>query len=460
MGLAGTNVPVEALPKHTLLSFLREAYLKPPDGVKRRPPLLILDQFEELFTTHQDRWKDAEGFFQQVREALDAEPSLGIVLAMREDHVAELDPYVQLLSHRLLGRYRMERLRYEEALEAVTQPALNSGYPFEPGVAERLVENLCQIKVPGLEGAGQKVVAGRYVEAVQLQVVCQQLWENLPDATEGDRAIQWEEVERYGNIDRALTNFYESVLAQTVRETGVKERDLRRWFSTQLITPMQTRGLVLKEEKSTAGLPNEAVAVLDKQLLIRADIRAGAWWYELVHDRLVDPILESNRKWEAARQTPLRTTAKQWQATKSEGLLYRDKALKEASAWASANPDEAEPYEREFIEASQLTEQARVRRRRLYVIGASVGLFVLAAMMLLTVLAVTASARAVAQQAIAEAERSRAEKSERVARSRLLAAQGQAVFEDNPLLGLRLVLEAWYTAPSDEHAALEQSLLH
>lgn len=29
MGLAGTNVPVEALPKHTLLSFLREFCLKP-----------------------------------------------------------------------------------------------------------------------------------------------------------------------------------------------------------------------------------------------------------------------------------------------------------------------------------------------------------------------------------------------------------------------------------------------
>jgi hypothetical protein len=53
----------------------------------------------------------------------------------------------------------------------------------------------------------------------------------------------------------------------------------------------------LQETQETAGLPNAAVGVLERQRLIRADVRAGARWCELVHDRLVEPILESNRAW-------------------------------------------------------------------------------------------------------------------------------------------------------------------
>ena len=78
-GLADSNISFETNQGYTLLSFLREFYFNPKSNARNRPPLLILDQFEELFTSHQERWKDAGGFFQQVREALDAEPSLGIL---------------------------------------------------------------------------------------------------------------------------------------------------------------------------------------------------------------------------------------------------------------------------------------------------------------------------------------------------------------------------------------------
>ena len=80
-------------------------------------------------------------------------------------------------------------------------------------MAERLVDDLRQIKVQSAEGTGETVVLGPYVEPVQLQVVCQRLWETLPE--QADHAIQWEEIEQYGNIDRALTDFYESAFTQT-----------------------------------------------------------------------------------------------------------------------------------------------------------------------------------------------------------------------------------------------------
>ena len=61
------------------------------------PPHLIIDQFEELFTTHPEAWKLREDFIRQLADAMQADPYLWVVLAMREDHIAELDPYISLL---------------------------------------------------------------------------------------------------------------------------------------------------------------------------------------------------------------------------------------------------------------------------------------------------------------------------------------------------------------------------
>jgi WD40 repeat protein len=383
MGLAGKDMPAEALTNHTLLSFLHQLCPEEGDGLECRPPILILDQFEELLTTHRDRWQEAQGFFEQVRQALREMRSLGVVFTMREDHVAEIDPYARLMPRRLRARFRMERLDRRGGLEAVKQPALNAGCPFDPGVAERLVDDLRRIKThqygstldtpDGIDETGDgaqesEFVLGPFVEPVQLQVVCNRLWDNLPE--QEDNAIQWEEVEKFGNIDRALTDFYENALARCVQETDVREPQLRRWFGQQLITPMQTRGLALRGEHETGGLPNKAVDVLEGQHLIRAEARAGARWYELSHDRMVDPIIQSNRAWQLARQTPLRLAAQRWRDHGEDpGILYRGESLKEAAAWAEANPAEVEPYESRFLQASQRAEQVRTRMRNLRIAG-------------------------------------------------------------------------------------------
>ncbi len=442
MALAGEQTPAETLTGHTLRSYIQEHFIEQesPNAFTReehKPLLLIFDQFEEIFTTHRDRWQDARGFFQQITEALDAMPSLSVLFAMREDHVAEVDPYAALLPNRLRARFRMERLGPEGGLEAIARPAKDVGAPFAPGVAERLVDDLRRIKAASYAGAASPAgtasgegenVLGPYIEPVQLQVVCQRLWDSLPD--QQDRLIQWAEVERYGNIDQALTDFYESAIAKAKDLPGlsITERQLRRWFSEQLITPIKTRGLALRNPTETAGLPNAAVDFLEAQHLIRADVRAGARWYELVHDRLVDPIRYSNRDWEAARQTPLRMAAKHWQDSKSPALLYRDKALAEAFAWVATNPDDVEPYEHEFLQASQHADRIRARTRRLTVAGVVMTVLVALAMVYLAIRA--------------EIARGEAERALQVALSRQLAAQS-LIYSDQQLdLSLLLSLEA------------------
>jgi len=322
MGLMGKETPLSTLTGTTLNAAINSWLVQAPldeDG-NPRPPILILDQFEEILTTHRDRWQNARGFFEQLAEALDKSTKLGVVLAMREDHVAGLDPYAALLPRRLKARFRMEQLKVDGALEAVTKPAQNAGHPFAEGVAEKLVDDLRRLRAIQGEQSQETAILGPYIEPVQLQVVCRRLWENLPDRQIGNR-ITAEDVEQFGNVDRALTDFYEGTLHQVLEQARplseaqgwkVREGQLRRWFGQQLITPMQTRGLVMRGKTDTGGLPNPVVDLVETQHLIRADVRAGARWYEISHDRLVEPILRSNAEWEQTGQSSLHRAAQRW----------------------------------------------------------------------------------------------------------------------------------------------------
>ncbi|HSD85532.1 MAG TPA: hypothetical protein VLG46_16850, partial [Anaerolineae bacterium] len=381
MGLMGKDTPLSTLTGTTLGAAINSWMVQAPpdeDG-DPRPPILILDQFEEILTTHRDRWQDARGFFEQLAQALDKNTKLGIVLAMREDHVAGLDPYAPLLPRRLKARFRMEQLKVDGALEAVTKPAQNAGHPFAEGVAEKLVDDLRRVRV--VKGAGEqeqdRSVLGPYIEPVQLQVVCRRLWENLPDRPIGN-PITAEDVEQFGNVDRALTDFYEGTLHQVLEQAQplseaqgwkVRESQLRRWFGKQLITPMQTRGLVMRGSTDTGGLPNPVVDLIETHHLIRADVRAGARWYEISHDRLVEPILHSNADWEQTGQSPLHRAAQRWlDSGKNPDFLYRGDVLKKGQEYAQAHREACEPIDFEFLAESQKAQAAVERERRQHIL--------------------------------------------------------------------------------------------
>lgn len=271
------------------------------------PRALIIDQFEELFTTHPEAWDKREAFLKELAEAMQEDPYLWVVLAMREDHIAELDPYASLLPGGLRARYYMQRMGVNAALEAVTQPVAKLR-EFEPQAAKELVENLSRISAGRDQRGVARFVPGEFIEPVQLQVVCYQLWEDLRDLP-GDK-ITLADLNRLARgqdlatfVNQALADFYRDSLEKVLRisKAKVSEKQLREWFAHQLITEAKTRGFVFMGEHTTGGIPNEIVLQLEGQLL-RGESRAGGKWYELVHDRFIDPILQSNQEWALTQQ--------------------------------------------------------------------------------------------------------------------------------------------------------------
>ncbi len=300
------NIDSEASPQ-TLVDVSLTAFLEKRKRVIGKegqpyPRVIIVDQFEELFTLTPDRWlEQQESFFIQVADAIDIDPLLRIVFVIREDYLAQLDPFIRLLPDRLRARYRLERLQEDAALRAIKEPLTITGQSFAPGVAESLVKELLMIKAVDLEGK-MLDIKGQYVEPVQLQVVCLTLWASLPPNT---IAINETHLERFGDLNRALANFYQDAIKASIHNTKIRERLVRNWCEQVLITPMKTRGTVYRGKEHTSGIPNEVIDVLESNHLIRAEYRAGARWYELTHDRFIEPILTSNEEWKKNLLDPL-----------------------------------------------------------------------------------------------------------------------------------------------------------
>ena len=261
------------------------------------PHVLIIDQFEEIITTHLENWEHRVGFFGQLDQAMVDDPLLWVVLTLREDYVASLEPYAYLLADKFRARFYMQKMNYRAALDAVKKPAGLNERPFVPGVAETLVDNLRQIRVYGQP----EPQLGQVVEPVQLQVVCYQLWEDLKGRTVDQ--ITEQDLQETGNVDTALAKFYEQAVAKALslkipKKMKVSETGLRNWFSHQVITEAGTRGNVYRGDELTGGLPTAVADFLVDQHLLRIETRAGGQWFELIHDRFIEPILKSNQEWD------------------------------------------------------------------------------------------------------------------------------------------------------------------
>ena len=165
--------------------------------------MLIFDQFEELFTSYPDRWREREDFLDQVSQALDDDRLLRVVFAMREEYLANMDRFAQLFGEGLRTRFRLECMRGEAARRAIVEPLQGTGCSFDVAVADTLVQDLLENRVEDASGKSVRTT-GEFVEPVQLQVVCQNLWRELPLQT---KLINKEQLRKYGDVDEALKNF-------------------------------------------------------------------------------------------------------------------------------------------------------------------------------------------------------------------------------------------------------------
>jgi WD40 repeat protein len=322
---------------------------------RERNPLLIVDQFEEVLRVDPVDIDVKRDYFLQLGETL-RDPLIWALLILREDFLAPLDPFARLVPTYLQKRYRLDRLRRDMAAQAIEGPTRTGTRKYAPGVVESLVNNLARVKVQRADGVIDENVIGEYVEPLQLQVVCLDIWDRMKA---DDLSIDPEDL---GDISQALSNYYSSSLRRASGGDEGVERRIRDWFDTQLITGDGVRNQVRQEARATGGLDNALVSKVLDTYLVRAEPRGGSTWLELAHDRLVGPVRSNNAKWFADHLNKVQQRAVQWQReNEAPGLLLCDADLKAAQAWAAtAQPT---PLEARFLAACE-EGQKRVEERR------------------------------------------------------------------------------------------------
>src|SRR5262249_44451149 len=173
-------------------------------------------------------------------------------------------------------------------------PLEGTGRTFGDGVAEALVDRLLTMRV----GPGRDV-HGRFVEPVQLQLVCRSLWQDLPaEAT----VITGSDVRACGGVRTVLGQFHAAGVPAAAAAARPREAGLRGRIESDFVTSIGTRGTVYLGGWWTRR--SAALDELERRHVIHAEWRAGTRWYELTHDRLIHPTRSSNHRFGGRRLRP------------------------------------------------------------------------------------------------------------------------------------------------------------
>lgn len=414
-------------------------------GVDHRIVLLV-DQFEELFTQGIDPTERAAFCACIEGVADDASSPLRVIATIRADfldRVAEDRRFWGEVSRGLVFLPPMTRDGLRDALK---KPLESAQYRFED---DQLVEEMLE----GLEGTTTPLPI--------LQFTATKLWEARDREK---RLLTRSAYEALGGVAGALSTHADAVLSSL----SVAEQRLARAILMTLVTPERTRAIVPFNELLTLGPDGAAVEqvinhLADARLLsMDASGEQDGKTVELSHESLIQRWSKL-RQWldenehDAQYLAQIRNAAQQWEKNgEAEGFLWRDRAADEAGQWLERRKKDqggkgttglGKREERYLAAVVGLAQRTRRWRRRIIV---TLFLSISAIAVVVSFLAVEAreqarradaeKAEAQAQRTEAQAQKTEAERSASRARNAMRVAAARERQED-PTTALALLRE-------------------
>ncbi len=289
-----------AVTGESLWEFLhhRDDVLRDESG-KTLVPLLIFDQFEEIFTLAQSDdfgRKRAAQFLENLADlvenrapkALESRIELDetavegfdftrsdyrILIALREDYVAHLEGVKGIMPSITQNRMRLARMTGVQALSAVVGPG---GKLVNEEVAEAIVRFV----------AGGSELRNAEVEPSLLSLICREL--NNARIAQGRTEISADVLA--GSRETILTEFYERALAD--QPPGV-----RKFIEDEMLTESGFRESLAEERVlkgfAAAGARADALVTLVNRRLLRIEERLDRRRVELTHDVLCSVVAAS-----------------------------------------------------------------------------------------------------------------------------------------------------------------------
>jgi photosystem II stability/assembly factor-like uncharacterized protein len=275
-------------------------------------PVLILDQFEELFTLQ--GFESRDQFLTELGALLrgiappgkDAPPpgmsagppALRVVLSLREDFLGLLEEASDQIPEIMDHRFRLAPLNAESARIAITGPAaLEHGglatrsFALEPQCVDAIINYL------GRSASRRDSARSRQVEPFHLQLICQYI-ENVAFAKQKNSGEQL----RLGLADiggeKAMADTLKTFYSNAIGSIPKQFRKAAGKMCEQFLISSEGRRLSVEERElwRAASVPSEALRLLVERRLLRTDRRSDRTYYELGHDALVQPVLATRRR--------------------------------------------------------------------------------------------------------------------------------------------------------------------
>jgi WD40 repeat protein/transcriptional regulator with XRE-family HTH domain len=418
--------------------------------------VLVVDQFEELFTAGQDGDVDAverKAFVTALHAAVTIPagprrcPPALVVAAVRADYLGRLIAYPPSKAALDAGLFTVGPMSEAELRLVVTGPAAEAGLVVEPAVVEAVVAEL-------RDEAGGGLGSGVLPLMSQAMAATWQYREGSELTLRGYR--------RAGGVADAVNRGAQA--AYDALTSG--QQDAARLVFTQLTVVTADGRLARRRcrraELSPPGSPMAADidAVIDV-FSVRRLLVLGEDSVEIAHDVLLQ-AWKQLRDWlgddqiDRALYSQVVTDAATWDSNgRDPAYLYRPGRLATIDAattrWQGA-PARYPPLpatSETFIGAAHHTARRATRRRR----------GVIAGLLALTVIAVSAAGLAVHDAANASRQAANASRQHAIALSRQLATESLAVDSASPLTARRLAVAAWRVFPTDQAGSVMASLL-
>ena len=430
----------------------------PAGAAAGAPPRLVLvvDQFEELFTAGQDDEIDEaerKAFVTALHAAATVpagparDPAALVAVAVRADYLGRLIAYPPLKAALDAGPFTVGPMSEAELRLAVTGPAAEAGLAVEPAVVEAVLAELRDEAGGGL-GTGVLPLMSQAMAAT---------WEHR----EGNE-LTLRGYRRAGGVANAVNRG-----AQAACDTLTpSQQDAARLVFTQL-TVITADGRLARRRcrRAELGPPGTPLAA-DVDAVIgvfsaRRLLVLGQDGVEIAHDALLH-AWKKLRDWlgddqlDRALYSQVVTDAAAWEGDgRDPAYLYRPGRLAATAAavarWHGA-PARYPPLpaaSTAFLSAAQRAARRATRRRR----------GVIAGLLALTVIAVSAAGLAVRAAGDAARQAANASRQHAIALSRQLAAESLAANPASPLTARRLAVAAWRVFPTSQAGPVLATLL-
>jgi WD40 repeat protein/basic membrane lipoprotein Med (substrate-binding protein (PBP1-ABC) superfamily)/DNA-binding SARP family transcriptional activator len=404
--------------------------------------LLVVDQFEELFTLCQDEGQQGT-FIANLLAAVhpDLDGPTTVVVTLRADFYTYCAQYPGLRQQLAAHQEYIGPMSSEELRRAIEGPARRGAWEFEPGLVDLILRDVRN--QPG-----------------SLPLLSHALLETW--RRRRGRILTLESYAESGSVHGAIARTAETVYQQGLDEAqqAIARQIFLRLTELGEEAPETRRRAQTSELLPSAEQQLEVEAVLEKLVAARL-VTVSEDYAEVSHEALIRewPTLrgwleEDRRGFQLHRQ--LTEAALTWESMeRDESVLYRGARLTSTLEWAQEHPDEVNILEGEFLGTSSALAEHRQRERerqlrRLRWLAAGLAGVVLVALFI--------AAYAFNQRALAEKEA-------HLATSRQLAAAALNNLNADPELGILLALEAVAEArdaglpvPREAQEALHHSL--